>query len=113
MNQTSLSYIDNVIEYVEKTTDSNENQVFNLKLFLSREIEESRNRFFSAGKEDLKNSAFSPTKNTIILRSIHFIFDHLDKIDHPLNKIIKHLNYNLCLKYEKELIEMIVENIQT
>lgn len=98
-------YIENVIDYVEKLTDSNDNHIYNLKLLLSQEIDETKNKVFSEYQKE-KNTLFSPAKNTLIFRSVDFIYYNLEKHDHPLNKVIRILNFNLSLKYTKELLEL-------
>ena len=111
MNQDTTIYVDNVIGYVDKLIDTNDNQVHKLKVFLSNEIEETRNIRSNSSKE-VTTSLFSPSKNEIILRSIDFIFNDLDTIDHPLNKVIKLINFNFTTKYQKELnqLERMEEN---
>ena len=107
MNQNTTIYVDNVIDYVNKIVDTNDNQVYKLKIFLSNEIEETRNIRSSPSKEEKKDiGSFSPSKNEIILRSIDFIFNNLDNIDHPITKVIKLINFNFASKYQKELNEL-------
>lgn len=106
MNQSTIKYVDEVISYIEKLSDANANHVLSMKLFLSNEIEETRNKVFLMAKEEQKNNNYSPSKNAIIQRSIDYIFESLDGLDHPLNKVIKNILFNFSTKYEKELYEL-------
>jgi len=106
MNQNTVRYVDEVISYIEKLSDANENHVLSMKLFLSNEMDETRNKVFLMAKEEQKCNTISPTKNAIIQRSIEYIFENLDCLDHPLNKVIKSMLFNFSAKYEKELCEL-------
>lgn len=106
MNQSTVRHVDEVISYVEKLTDANENHVMSMKLFLSNEMDETRNKVFLMAKEEQKSNTNSPTKNAIIQRSIEYIFENLESLDHPLNKIIKCILFNFSTKYEKELYDL-------
>jgi hypothetical protein len=107
MNQTSLIHFENFIDYVKNLKESNQSHIYKLKLYLSQEIDENKNKYyFSSLRIEDKKSLVSPLRNKIIQRSINFMFENIEKVDHPFNKVIKNLSFNLFLKYENELFSL-------
>ena len=103
MNQKTIHYVDNVINYIEKLDDASDKQfVHKLKLFLSSELDGSKSRNSSIIKEEVKSNS-SPSKNEILQKSLEYISNNLDNTDHPINKVLKMLIFNFSQKYENEL----------